>query len=186
MKFLFDFFPIILFFVAYKLSGGDMFVATGVIIVATGVQVGLSWLMHRRVEKMHVITLALVVVFGGLTIYLHDERFIQWKVSVVNWLFAVVFLGSQFIGQRNLVERMMAASISVTKPVWTRLNLSWVGFFTAMGFLNLYVMTYYDNDTWVNFKLYGLMGLTLAFVVGQGFYLARHIQDEQPQTEKEN
>lgn len=177
MKFLFDFFPVLLFFAAYKLSDGDMFLATGVIIVATAIQVAASWLLHRRVEKLHVITLALVVVFGGATIYFHDEQFIKWKVSVVNWLFSGVFLGSQFVGKKNLVERMMSASITVEKPIWVRLNLSWAVFFAAMGFINLYVMTYYDNDTWVNFKLYGLLGLTFLFVLGQAFYLTRHVQE---------
>ncbi len=176
MKFLFDFFPIILFFIAYKASGGDMFLATGVIIAATAIQVGASWLHQRRVEKLHLITLGLVVVFGGATIYFQDEQFIKWKVSVVNWLFALVFLGSQLIGRRCLVERMMGATISVPKAVWGRLNFSWVAFFTAMGFVNLYVMTHYDSDTWVNFKFYGLLGLTFLFVIGQAFYLTRHIE----------
>jgi len=177
MKFLFDFFPILLFFVAYKASDGDMFLATGVIIVASVVQVSISWWKHRRVEKMHLITLGLVLLFGGLTLALQDEQFIKWKVSVVNWLFGLAFLGSQFIGRKSLVERMMSATISVPKPVWTRLNLSWVTFFLGMGFLNLYVMTHFDDDTWVDFKFYGVLGLTFLFILAQAFYLTRHVRD---------
>lgn len=187
MKFLFDFFPILLFFIAYKASGGDMFLATGVIIAATVVQVSIQWLRQHRIEKMHVITLALVLVFGGLTLALQDEQFIKWKVSVVNWLFGLAFLASQFIGRKSLVERMMSAAISVPKPVWTRLNLSWVAFFLGMGFLNLYVMTHFDDDTWVDFKFYGVLGLTFLFVVAQAFYLTRHVrEEEQPGPEKES
>lgn len=179
MKFLFDFFPVLLFFIAFKWSGDDMFVATAVIIVATVVQVGLSWLLHRRVEKMHLITLALVLVFGGATLYFHDERFIKWKVSVVNWLFGLVFLASQWIGRKNLTQRLMSASVDVPAAVWQRLNFSWALFFIGLGFVNWYVMANFDNETWVNFKLYGLLGLTFAFVIAQAFYLSRHISDDE-------
>lgn len=178
MKFLFDFFPVLLFFIAYKASGGDMFLATGVIIAASAVQVSLAWLKNRRVQTMHLVTLALVVVFGGLTLALQDEQFIKWKVSVVNWLFGVVFLGSQFIGRKSLVERMMSSAVTVPKPVWNRLNMSWVVFFLAMGFLNWYVMANYSDDVWVDFKFYGMLGLTFIFVIGQAFYLGRHIAPE--------
>lgn len=178
MKFLFDFFPVLLFFIAYKASGGDMFLATAVIIGASTLQVGLYWLKHRRFQTMHLVTLGLVVVFGGLTLALQDEQFIKWKVSVVNWLFGVVFLGSQFVGRKNLVERMMSSAVSVQKPVWTRLNMSWVVFFVSMGFLNWYVMANFSDDVWVDFKFYGMLGLTFVFVIGQAFYLGRHIEPE--------
>lgn len=174
MKFLFDLLPVLLFFAAYKLY--DIWVATVVAIVAAVIQVGLTWAMHRRVEKMHLVTLALIVVLGGATLAFHDETFIKWKPTLVNWLFAVVFLGSQFIGEKNLVERMMSHAVTVPRVIWSRLNLAWVTFFTALGVLNLYVAFSFDTDTWVDFKLYGLMGLTLAFVVVQSFYLARHME----------
>lgn len=179
MKFLFDFFPVLLFFIAYKASGGDMFLATAVIIGASALQVSLYWLKFRRVQTMHLITLALVAVFGGLTLLLQDEQFIKWKVSVVNWLFGVVFLGSQFVGEKNLVERMMSSAVSVQKVIWKRLNLSWALFFISMGFLNWYVMANYSDDIWVDFKFYGMLGLTFLFVIAQAFYLGRHIQPEQ-------
>lgn len=182
MKFLFDFFPIIVFYAAYKLGGDDIFVATGAAIVATFLQVGYSYWKFRRVERMHVITALLLLVFGGLTIALHDPAFIKWKVSVVNWLFGLVFLASHFIGDRTIMERMMSANVTVPKPVWFRLNMSWVVFFIAIGFLNLYVFKHYTENTWVNFKMYGMMGLTVVLVIGQAFYLARHIKpEEQPE-----
>ena len=127
MKFLYDFFPIVLFFIAYKLYG--MYVATAVIIVSSLLQVGYSWFRHRKVEKMHLITLVIVLVFGGLTLILQDPVFIKWKPTVVNWLFGLAFLGSQFIGAKTLVERMMSTQIELPSAVWRRLNLTWVAFF---------------------------------------------------------
>jgi intracellular septation protein len=177
MKFLFDFFPVLLFFVAYKLW--DIYVATAVAIGASFVQVGLYWLKHRRTEKVHLITLGLLVVFGGLTLALHDPVFIKWKPSIVNWLFALVFLGSQLVGKRTLVERMMSHAIQVDPPVWRRVNMAWVLFFVFSGAVNLYVAYNFSEDTWVNFKLFGLMGLTLAFVFGQAIWLTRYIRSDE-------
>ena len=182
MKLLFDFFPVLLFFVTFKLYDdpqAGILAATLVIIVATIVQVAVSWVMHKRVEKLHIITLALVVMFGGITLLLEDEIFIKWKPTVVNWLFALVFLGSEFIGKKSLIRRLMDAKITLEDNIWTRLNLSWITFFLVAGALNLYVVYNYDTDTWVNFKLFGLLGLTFAFIVLQGFYLVHHIQDDE-------
>lgn len=187
MKFLFDFFPILLFFIAFKMVEDPkqgILVATGVAIVASFVQVGLFWAKHRRFERMHVITLALIVVLGGATLLLQDETFIKWKPTAVNWLFGLVFLVSQFVGSKPLVQRMMESNVELPQPVWSRLNISWVGFFITMGFVNLYVVYNYDTETWVNFKLFGMLGLTLVFVVVQAFYLARHIKpDDVPEEE---
>lgn len=182
MKLLFDFFPIVLFFITFKFFDDPhegVLWATGVIIVATLVQVGVTWLRNRRVEKMHLITLALVVFFGGLTLIFKNEMFIKWKPSVVNWLFAAAFALSQLVGERNLVRRMMGGSVQLPDVVWTRLNMAWVAFFVAMGLLNIYVVYNFDTDTWVNFKLFGLMGCTFAFVIAQTIYLMRHIQEPQ-------
>jgi len=176
MKFLYDFFPIVLFFIAYKRYG--MYVATAVIIVSSLLQVGYSWFRHRKVEKMHLITLVIVVVFGGLTLILQDPVFIKWKPTVVNWLFAVAFLGSQFIGAKTLVERMMSTQIELPSPVWRRLNLTWVAFFIVSGAANIYVAYNYSEDTWVNFKLFGVLGLTIGFIIIQAFYISRHLPDE--------
>ncbi|MGD8619514.1 MAG: septation protein A [Gammaproteobacteria bacterium] len=174
MKFLFDLFPILLFFLAYKLY--DIYVATAVAIGAAFVQTGAYWLKHRKFEKMHLITLGILVLFGGLTLALRDPVFIKWKPTVVNWLFGISFLGSQFIGQRTLVERMMGHAITVPTPIWSRLNWAWTLFFLGMGLLNLYVAYNFSEDTWVNFKLFGMMGLTLVFVFAQAFYLSRYMQ----------
>ncbi|MDA8417774.1 MAG: septation protein A [Desulfobacteraceae bacterium] len=174
MKLLFDFFPIFLFFLAYKLF--DIFVATAVAIVATCVQVGYSWFRYRRVAVMQWITLAVIVVFGGLTLYLHNELFIKWKPTVINWLFGLGFLVSQFVGKATVVERLMGGSISLPQMLWRRLNLGWVAFFFIQGAANLYVMSHFDRDTWVNFKLFGMLGLTLLFMVIQSLFLVRHLQ----------
>jgi intracellular septation protein len=174
MKFLFDLFPILLFFVAYKLY--DIYAATAVAIAAAFVQTGLYWLKHRKFETMHVVTLGILILFGGLTLALRDPIFIKWKPTVVNWLFAIVFLGSRFIGNRTLVERMMSHAISVPGPIWLKLNWAWTVFFLAIGLLNLYVAYNYSEAVWVNFKLFGMVGLTLAFVFVQAFYLSRFME----------
>lgn len=191
MKFLFDFFPVVLFFIAYKTY--DIFVATAVIIVSSAVQVSAFWLKHRRFEKMHIVTLVLVVVLGGATIILHDDHFIKWKPSIVNWLFAVAFLGSHYIGKQTIIQRMLTANISLPAPIWTRLSYIWIGFFVLMGIANMYVAFYFApelsleerTDIWVDFKLFGMMGLTFIFVVIQSIYLARHIEDTESSQEQE-
>jgi intracellular septation protein len=182
MKFLFDFLPVLLFFIAYKIY--DIYVATAIIIVASILQVGWVWLKHRRVENMHLVTLILVVILGTATLLLQNEAFIKWKPTVVNWAFALGFLGSQFIGQKNLLQRMLDSQITLDSPkVWTNLNLTWVVFFIIMGIVNLYVAFNFDTNTWVNFKLFGMMGLTIVFVIGQSFYLAKHVVQPEEQTE---
>ena len=154
-------------------------VATAVIMVATLIQISVTWFRARKIEKMHVITLVLVLVLGGATLILQNELFFKWKPTVVNWLFGLVFLGSQFIGKKPIVRRMMESQIQVPDFVWLRLNLAWSTFFIAMGVINLYVVYNFSTDTWVDFKLYGLIGLTIIFVFAQGFYLVRYIEDEE-------
>jgi intracellular septation protein len=214
MKFLYDFFPILLFFIAYKTY--DIFVATAVAIAASIVQVVGFWLKHRRFENMHLITMVLIVTLGGATLLLQERVYFMWKPTAVNWLFAIAFIGSHFIGEKTLVERMMSQAITVPQQIWKRLNVSWILFFIVMGTANLYVANFFfiaesalneaagfivelDNcgpdlsstvqqlceyakiqeENWVNFKLFGMMGLTFVFVIGQAFYLARHIPDEE-------
>jgi intracellular septation protein len=174
MKLLFDFLPILLFFIAYKLY--DFYVATAVIIIASTLQVSWIWFRHHRVENMHLVTLVLVIVLGGATLLLHDEVFMKWKPTVVNWLFALAFLGSQFIGNKNILQRMLESQITLDTPnIWLRLNLMWISFFILMGVINLYVAFNFSTDTWVNFKLFGMMGLTVIFIIAQSIYLAQHI-----------
>lgn len=174
MKLLFDFLPIVLFFIAFKMY--DIYVATAVAIVASILQVATFWLKYRTVERMHIVTLILIVVLGGATLVLQDELFIKWKPTAINWAFALVFLGSQWVMKKPLIQSMMEKGVSLPDDVWQRLNLSWVIFFVLMGVANLYVMYYFDTNTWVNFKLFGVLGLTIAFVVAQALYLSKHIQ----------
>ena len=181
MKLLFDMFPVILFFVAYKLQG--IYVATAVAIAASFLQVGVHWLRHRRFETMHLVTLGLIALLGGATLAFHNETFIKWKPTVVNWAFALAFLGSRYVGNKGLAERLMGSSIELPGAAWDRLTLSWVAFFLAVGAANLYVAYSFDTDTWVNFKLFGIMGLTLAFALVQAVYMARHMKTEAPASE---
>ena len=184
MKFLYDLFPLLLFFAAFKLY--DIYVATAVAIVASFVQVGLFWFRHRRFETMHLVTLAVIAVFGGMTLLLHDDTFIKWKPTLVYWILSALVLASQWFGNKTVIERMMSAQVKLPAMVWKRLNLSWGIFFTVLGAVNIYVAFYYgldlDEETrrniWVNFKVFGLLGLTLIFVVIQAFFMAKHIQDK--------
>ena len=176
MKFLFDLFPVILFFVAFKMT--DIYVATGVAIAATFAQVAWLRLRRRRVEPMLWASLAIIVVFGGATLLLRDETFIKWKPTVLYWLFAAVLSGAALIFRRNLIRAVMGAELKLPEAVWARLNWSWVLFFVVMGALNLFVAFNFSTDLWVNFKLFGGMGLMLLFVIGQALFLARHIEHQ--------
>src|SRR5512134_2798665 len=175
MKFLFDFFPVILFFIAFKLAG--IYVATGVAIAATFVQVGWLKLRGRRVEPMLWASLGIIVLFGGATLFLQDETFIKWKPTVLYWLFGAVLAGGALLG-RNLIRLMLSEQVQLPDAVWSRLNWSWIGFFAFMGALNLYVAYNYSTDLWVNFKLFGGMGLMLVFVLAQALVLARFIEEK--------
>lgn len=175
MNQLFEFFPIILFFIAFKLY--DIYIATGVVIVATLLQVSYCWFRHGKVETMQWITLGLIVVMGGATIILHDEQFIKWKLSIIEWLFGLAFIGSQFIGKTPFVERMMGKSLSLPPKIWRRLNLMWGCFFIGVGCINVYVLYTYNTDQWVTFKTFGVPGLMLLFIVLQMFFLYKHIPD---------
>ena len=175
MKFLFDLFPVILFFVAFKLKG--IYVATAAAIAATFVQVGWLWLRGKRIDGMLWASLAIIVVFGGATLLLHDDAFIRWKPTVLYWLFALVLVVSERFFGRNLIRAMMRAQLKLPPPAWAKLNWSWAGFFAAMGALNLYVAFHFTRDQWVNFKLFGVTGLMLLFILAQALLLARHIED---------
>jgi intracellular septation protein len=177
MKFLFDLFPVILFFAAYKFAG--IYAATGVAIVATIAQVGWVHFRHGKVDKMLWVSLGLIVVFGGMTLLLHDPTFIKWKPTILYWLFATVLLGSALLFRKNLIRAMLEQQVSLPEPLWPRLNLAWVAFFAAMGGLNLYVAYNYSEADWVNFKLFGGMGLMLAFIVAQGLMLAKYVEEKE-------
>ncbi|HMM55000.1 MAG TPA: septation protein A [Candidatus Desulfobacillus sp.] len=176
MKFLFDLFPVILFFIAFKAY--DIYVATGVAIAASFAQIG--WLLARRrkVDSMLWLSLAIIVLFGGATLLLRDETFIKWKPTVLYWLFGAVLAVSALVFRKNLIRKLMHEQIALPDGIWARLNASWIAFFAFMGALNLFVAYRFSTDTWVDFKLFGSMGLTLAFVIGQGLLLAKHVQEE--------
>ena len=177
MKFLFDLFPVILFFIAFKLQG--IYVATAVAIGASFAQIGWLWLRGRKIDAMLWVSLAIIVVFGSATLLLRDETFIKWKPTVLYWIFASVLSGSALFFRKNLIRAMLGEQIRLPDPAWSKLNFSWVGFFACMGFLNLYVAFNFPTDTWVNFKLFGGMGLMLAFVIGQGLFLAKYVEPKE-------
>ena len=178
MKFLFDLFPILLFFIAFKVS--DIYVATGVAIVATIGQILNLKVRRRKVDTMMWVSLAIIVVFGGATIALHDETFIKWKPTVLYWLFAVILGGSEVFYRKNLIRVLMRAQeITMPEIAWRTINWSWVGFFAVMGVLNLYVAFNYTTDAWVTFKLFGGMGMMLVFVVLQALYMSRYIVEKE-------
>ncbi len=173
MKFLFDLFPVILFFIAFKFSG--IYIATAVAIAATFVQVGWVWFRRRRVHTMLWVSLGVIVVFGGATLLLHDETFIKWKPTVLYWLFGAALLIAELGFRKNLIQAMMEKQMALPDAVWRKLLMSWVGFFAVMGVLNLYVAFNFSTDAWVNFKLFGGMGLMLAFVVLQALMLSKYV-----------
>jgi len=177
MKLLIDFFPIILFFAAFKLWG--IYVATAVAIVATIGQI--LWLRdsHGKVEPMQWVSLGVIVLFGGATIALHNETFIKWKPTVLYWLMGGVLAAGQLFFRKNLLKTLMGSQLDLPEPAWRVTNWSWIAFFAVMGVLNLWVAYNFDTDTWVNFKLFGGMGLMVLFVIGQALYLGRYMKADE-------
>ena len=195
MKQFIDFIPLVLFFIVYKLEPravelaghtymlGGIFSATAVLIISSVIVYGAIFLLQRRLEKGQWLTLAACLVFGGMTLAFHSETFLKWKAPVVNWLFALAFAGSHFIGDKPLIQRVMGHALSLPQAVWVRLNLAWIAFFLVCGCANLFV-AFTFHEFWVDFKVFGSLGMTVLFLVGQGVYLARHIHDgetEKPQ-----
>ncbi len=195
MKQFIDFIPLVLFFIVYKLEPravelaghtymlGGIFSATAVLIISSVIVYGAIFLLQRRLEKGQWLTLLACLVFGGMTLAFHSETFLKWKAPVVNWLFALAFAGSHFIGDKPLIQRVMGHALSLPQAIWVRLNLAWIAFFLICGFANLFV-AFTFHEFWVDFKVFGSLGMTVLFLVGQGVYLARHIHDgetEKPQ-----
>jgi intracellular septation protein len=176
MKFLFDIFPVILFFAAFKLY--DIYIATAVAMAATVIQIGWVWMRHRKVDNMLWVSLVVILVFGGATLALQDETFIKWKPTVLYWLFAGALLIAAAGFKKNLIRSMLEQQVSMPDPVWRRLLASWILFFAAMGIINIVVAYSFSTDAWVNFKLFGGIGLMLVFVVLQALMLARHIEEK--------
>ncbi|WP_218585599.1 septation protein A [Pseudomonas sp. Marseille-P9899] len=195
MKQFIDFIPLLLFFIVYKLdprvvdvagqsfSLGGIYSATAVLIISSLVVYGTLLIRQRKLEKGQWLTLVACLVFGGLTLAFHSETFLKWKAPVVNWLFALAFLGSHFVGDKVLIKRIMGHALTLPDPVWTRLNLAWIAFFLICGAANLFV-AFTFQDFWVDFKVFGSLGMTVLFLVGQGVYLSRHMHDSDPSTPK--
>lgn len=181
MKFLFDLFPVILFFATYKFAG--IYAATGVAIAATFAQIGWVRFRHGKVDKMLWISLGLIVVFGGMTLILRDPTFIMWKPTVLYWLFACVLLVSALFFRKNLIRSMLEANVQLPEALWGKLNLAWVAFFAVMGVLNLYVAFNFSESDWVNFKLFGGMGLMFLFIIAQGLLLAKYVESDETKKE---
>jgi intracellular septation protein len=178
MKFFFDLFPVILFFIAFKFGG--IYVATGVAIAATFAQIGWTWMRQRKVDTMLWVSLSIITVFGGMTLLFHDETFIKWKPTVLYWSFAVGLAGSTLFLRKNLIRTLLAEQIELPEAIWQRLNWAWVGFFICMGIANLAVAFVFNfsTDDWVNFKLFGGIGLMLLFALAQGLLLSKYIAEE--------
>lgn len=175
MKFLFDLFPVILFFIAYKFAG--IYAATGVAMAATFAQIGWLWFRGRKIDTMLWISLVIITVFGGLTLLLQDKSFIQWKPTVLYWAFAATLLGGALFMKKNFIRMLLAEQMELPESAWTRLNWSWIGFFVFMGIANLLVAFNFSEDDWVNFKLFGATGLMLVFVLGQGLLLSKYLEE---------
>ena len=176
MKLLFDVFPVVLFFIAFKVF--DIYVATATAIAATFVQIGWIKFRGRKVDRMLWVSLGVITVFGGATLVLGNETFIKWKPTVLYWIFAAVLTGGLVFG-KNFIRMMMEQQVQLPDDVWNRLQASWVGFFVVMGALNLYVAYNYSTDAWVNFKLFGGIGLMIGFVLLQALMLSKHVQHKE-------
>jgi len=212
MKLLFDFLPIVLFFVAFKVadankeaaaafatahmgfavSGGvvvpdvaPVLLATVVVVLATLAQVAILAVRGKKIDLMLWVSLALVVVMGGLTVWLHNETFIKWKPTLLYWVMGGAFALAPLLFGKNLLKLLLGAQLELPAPVWQRLNLAWIAFFAAMGALNLWVAYNFATATWVNFKLFGGLGLMLVFTIAQGLYLARYLPDEAVEAKKD-
>jgi intracellular septation protein len=175
MRFLIDFFPIGLFVVAYKMA--DIYTATGVLMAATLVQTALIYAIDRKLQTLHKVTLVLVLVFGALTLFLQDERFIKWKPTVLYASMAIVLAAALWIWKKNFLQILLGSQLNLPANVWARLTVAWVGYFLFMAGINAYVAAYYSTEDWVNFKLWGYV-FPVVFIVGQGLYIARYLKED--------
>ncbi|MFM8546843.1 MAG: septation protein A [Betaproteobacteria bacterium] len=176
MKMIFDLLPVVLFFVAYKLS--DIFIATGIAILASILQLGWLRMNREEITTMHWTSVAIIVFFGGLTLMLRDETFIKWKPTVLYITLALTLIVGRWVLRRNLVQKLMGNQIKLPDIVWDRINLAWIGFFVFLAVLNIWVAQSFSTDAWVNFKFYGIMSLTFAFIAALVFYMARYMQTD--------
>jgi intracellular septation protein len=177
MKLLLDFLPLVLFFGAYKMYG--IYVGTAVLMAATVAQMAIIYAIDKKLTTMHKATLALILIFGGLTLFLQDERFIKWKPTVLYTAMAVALAVALWVYRKNFLKMMLGSQLALPDPVWNRLTAAWVLYCLFMAAINSYVAAFFSTDAWANFKLWGYV-FPLAFIVGQGIYVARHLSDEAP------
>lgn len=175
MRFLIDFFPIALFVAAYKLA--DIYTATGVLMAATLLQTAIIYAIDRKLQTLQKVTLVLVIVFGALTLALHDERFIKWKPTVLYSSMAIVLGAALWIWKKNFLQILLGTQLTLPESVWGRLTLIWIGYFLFMAGINAYVAAYYSTEDWVNFKLWGY-AFPIVFIVGQGLYIAKYLKTD--------
>ncbi|CAN5226215.1 septation protein A [soil metagenome] len=176
MKFIIDFIPIFIFFITYKMS--DIYTATMVLIASSFLLLVTHWIIYRTVDRIQLLTFIFSALLGASTLLFHEEIYIKWKPTAIYWGLALFFLGSQLIRKKNLLQYVMGNKIILPEIVWQRLSFCWVAFFIAMGITNLYVVYNFDTNTWVNFKLFGTLGLTVVFIVLQSIYMSRYIKPE--------
>lgn len=179
MKILFDLFPVILFFAVFKLF--DIYAATAAAIAATLVQIGWVKWRHGKVDTMLLVSFAIIAVFGGATLLLHDETFIKWKPTILYWVFAAVLIFSNLLFKKNLMRALLQEKLALPHRIWNHVNLSWALFFAVLGVINLYVAFNYTTDAWVNFKLFGATGLMLVFVLLQGMAISKYVEEDKEQ-----
>jgi len=177
MKQFFEFIPLIIFFIVYKMV--DIYAATGSLIVTTGLLLAYNFFKYKKVEKMHVITFVMVLVFGSLTLILHDDVFIKWKVTVIYILFTIALTVSQVFFKKPIIKQMLGKEIDLPDNVWNTLNSAWAIFFLVLGLLNIYVAFYMAQEVWVNFKVFGLLAATLIFTVLSGVYIYKYLPKEE-------
>lgn len=182
MKILIDFFPILLFFGAYKLY--DIYVGTGVLMAATVLQMVTIYAIDRRLQAMHKLTLVLILLFGTLTLALHDDRFIKWKPTVLYAAMAIALAVAIWGMRKNFLKMLLGSQLMLPDPVWHRLNIAWVVYSAFMAITNAYVVMNYSTEAWVSFKLWGY-AFPLAFIIGQGVYIAPHLKTDDATAEKE-
>ena len=179
MHAIFEYLPLIIFFIFFKF--GDLYWATGSLIVTSALQILYFVIKKQPIPKRNWIFFGLIAVFGGLTIFFHDDAFIKWKVTIINSFFGIALIVSNKFFNKNLIKEMLGEGLTLPDNIWDKLNLSWAAFFFFCGALNIYIAYNFDLETWVNFKVFGLMGLTFVFAIGSIFSLYKYLPQEEDQ-----
>lgn len=176
MNLLLDYFPIILFFISFKLY--DIYIATTVVIIASILQISIFWLKYRRFSLVHILTCVILIIFGGITLLLKNPIFIKWKPTIVSWIFVLICLGARLFTKKTFMQYLLDKKIELPEIAWQRLNYAWGLFFLVIGTVNLYIAYTYSTNVWVNFKLFGIVGATIIFSLLQSMYIAKYLKKE--------